>query len=44
MEWMLQVADEIDDAIATFRQWWLGAAGAVIRRPLKVPAARYNTP
>ena len=26
MEWMLQVADEVDDAIATLRQCWLGAA------------------
>jgi hypothetical protein len=43
MEWMLQVADEIDDAIATFRQWWLGNVGAPAARPVRRPAARYNT-
>ncbi len=26
MEWVLQVFDEIDDAIAAWRQWWLRAA------------------
>jgi hypothetical protein len=25
MEWVLQVVDEIDDAIAMFRHGWLGA-------------------
>jgi hypothetical protein len=25
MEWMLQVVDEIDDAVAIVRQGWLGA-------------------
>ncbi len=39
---MLQMADEIDDAIATFRQWWLGNVGAVTSRPVQRPAARYN--
>jgi hypothetical protein len=24
MEWMLQVVDEIDDALSTTRLWWLG--------------------
>jgi hypothetical protein len=42
MEWMLQVVDEIDDAIATFRQWWLGAVGAVTPRPLQRRSPRYN--
>jgi hypothetical protein len=26
MEWMLQVADEIDDAVGALRHCWLGAA------------------
>ena len=26
MEWMLQVADEIDDAVATLRLCWIGTA------------------
>lgn len=26
MEWVLQLADECDDAIAAWRQWWLRAA------------------
>jgi hypothetical protein len=42
MEWMLQVVDEIDDAIATLRHWWLGAVGAATPRPLQGPPARYN--
>jgi hypothetical protein len=42
MEWVLQVVDEIDDAIATFRQWWLGALGAPSSRPSQRPPARYN--
>jgi hypothetical protein len=25
MEWMLQVADEIDDAVAVLRHGWMGA-------------------
>ena len=29
MEWMLQVVDEIDDAIGGVRQWWLAAAPGV---------------
>jgi hypothetical protein len=37
MEWMLQVADEIDDAIATLRQWWLGNVGAMTRGPVQRP-------
>ncbi len=26
MEWVLQLADEVDDAVAAWRQWWLRAA------------------
>jgi hypothetical protein len=26
MEWMLQVVDEIDDAVAGVRHWWLASA------------------
>jgi len=29
MERMLQWVDEIDDAIAVLRQWWLGAAPTI---------------
>lgn len=27
MEWVLQVADEVDDAVAALRQRWLGLNG-----------------
>jgi hypothetical protein len=27
MEWVLQVADEVDDAVATLRHRWLGLHG-----------------
>jgi hypothetical protein len=29
MEWVLQVVDEIDDAIAVLRHGWLGAHGHI---------------
>jgi hypothetical protein len=29
MEWVLQVVDEIDDAIAALRHGWLGAHGHI---------------
>jgi hypothetical protein len=29
MEWMLQVADEIDDAVAAARLYWLGFASEI---------------
>lgn len=41
MEWVLQVVDEIDDAIATVRHWWLGAVSAV-SAPLPRAPTRYN--
>jgi hypothetical protein len=31
MEWLLQLADEIDDAIAAAAHWWMRAAGRYTR-------------
>jgi hypothetical protein len=32
MEWMLQVVDEIDDAIGVVRHSWLGVYAVIISR------------
>jgi hypothetical protein len=39
MEWVLQVADEFDDAFSVLRHGWLGLAaeiGAVLQMELKI--------
>jgi hypothetical protein len=43
MEWVLQVVDEIDDAVAMLRHGWLGvasAAAAGLKLRLSLPWAR----
>jgi len=45
MEWVLQVADEVDDAVAALRHRWLGLHGEVgallaALRPRSIPRSR----
>jgi hypothetical protein len=49
MEWVLQVVDEIDDAVAIVRHGWLGAhaqigvlAGSLAAATAAALAARFN--
>jgi hypothetical protein len=46
MEWVLQVADEFDDALGVLRHGWLGLAaeiGAVLLVELKIRTPRPST-
>ncbi|HEX4151195.1 MAG TPA: hypothetical protein VHY75_03205 [Steroidobacteraceae bacterium] len=46
MEWVLQVVDELDDAVAVLRHRWLGLAAATaanLAALLKIRGSRPNT-